>query len=45
MPIKLDDVESIIKITHVFNDVTLASKPRVIKAFPKSDMAIVWIDI
>ena len=45
MPIKLDDVESIIKITHVFNDVTLASKPRVIKAFPKSDMAIVRIDI
>ena len=45
MPIKSDDVESIIKITHVFKDVTLASKPRVIKAFPKSDMAIVWIDI
>jgi len=45
MSIKLNNIESIIKITHVFNDVTLTFKLCVIKAFLKSDMAIVWISI
>jgi len=40
-----NDVELIIKQNQIFNNVTLASKPRVIKVSPKSDMAIVWIDI
>ena len=35
------DVETIIKQNHIFNNVTLASKPRVIKVSPKSDMAII----
>ena len=35
----------IIKQNHIFNNVTLASKPRVIKVSPKSDMAIIWINI
>jgi len=35
------DVELIIKQNHIFNNTTLASKPRVIKASPKSDMAII----
>jgi len=39
------DVKTIIKQNHIFNNVTLTSKPRVIKVSPKSDMAIVWIDI
>ena len=39
------DVETIIKQNHIFNNVTLASKLRVIKVSPKSDMAIVWINI
>ena len=39
------DVKTIIKQNHIFNNVTLASKPRVIKVSPKSDMAIVWINI
>jgi len=39
------DVETIIKQNHIFNNIILASKPRVIKVSPKSDMAIVWIDI
>jgi len=39
------DVETILKQNHIFNNITLASKPRVIKVLPKSDMAIVWIDI
>ena len=36
-------METIIKTTHIFNNI--ASKLRVIKVSPKSDMAIVWIDI
>ena len=39
------NVESIIKQNHMFNNITLVSKPRVIKVLPKLDMAIVWIDI
>ena len=38
----LNDVKHIIKQNH---NITLASKLRVIKASPKSDMAIIWIDI
>jgi len=40
-----DEVEGILKANHVFNDIILASKPRIIKISPKSDMAIIWIDI
>jgi len=40
-----DEINNILKTTHIFNDMVLASKPRVIKVSPKSDMAIVWIDI
>jgi len=40
-----DNVKKILKANHIFNDIVLASKPRVIKVLPKSDMSIVWIDI
>ena len=40
-----NDIKHIIKQNHIFNNVTLASKLRVIKAFSKSDMAIIWINI
>ena len=40
-----DIVERILEITHIFNDVVLASHPCIIKAFPKSDMAVIWINI
>jgi len=40
-----DFIEGVLKETHLFNSVVLASKPRVIKASPKSDMAVVWVDI
>ena len=40
-----NDIETILKQNHIFNNISLASKPRVIKVSPKSDMAIVWIDI
>ena len=41
----LTDIESILKQNHIFDNISLASKPRIIKVSPKSDMAIVWIDI
>ena len=40
-----DFIEGVFKETHLFKDVTLASKPRVIKVSPKSDKAVVWVDI
>ena len=40
-----DYIEGILKETHLFKDVMLASKPCVIKASPKSDMVVVWVDI
>ena len=40
-----DEVDNILKNTYIFNDVVLALKPRVIKISPKSNMAIVWINI
>jgi len=38
-------IEGILKETHLFKDIILASKPRVIKASPKSNKAVVWMDI
>jgi len=43
--ISSDDVKSILKSNHIFNDIVLTSKPCIIKVSPKSDMAIIWIDI
>jgi len=43
--ITLDDVERILKSNYIFNDIFLASKSRIIKVSPKSDMSIIWIDI
>ena len=40
-----DEVDNILKNTYIFNDVVLALKSRVIKISPKSDMAIIWINI
>ena len=39
------DIETILQQNHIFDNVTLASKPRIIKVSLKSNMAIVWIDI
>jgi len=38
-------IEGILKETHLFKDVVLASKPCVIKVSPKYNMAVVWMDI
>ena len=43
--ISLDDIENVLKNNYLFNDIVLASKPHIIKISPKSDMAIIWIDI
>ena len=40
-----DVIEGILKESHLFKDITLASKPHIIKASPKSDMVVVWVDI
>ena len=40
-----NDIENILKQNHIFDNISLASKLRVIKVSPKSDMALVWIDI
>ena len=40
-----NDIQSILKQNHIFDNISLASKPRVIKVSLKSDMALVWIDI
>jgi len=40
-----DFIEGVLKETHLFKGVMLASKPRIIKASPKSNMAVVWVDI
>ena len=39
------NIEAILKQNQIFDDIKLASKPRVIKVSPKSDMSIIWIDI
>ena len=41
----LADIEIILRQNHIFDNVTLTSKLRVIKVSPKSNMAIVWINI
>ena len=43
--ITLEDIERVFKNTHIFNNIVLASKPRIIKVLLKSNMAIIWIDI
>ena len=40
-----DIIEGVLKDLHLFKDVTLASKLHVIKASPKSDKVVVWVDI
>ena len=38
-------IEDILKKSHLFKDIMLASKPCIIKASPKSDMVVIWVDI
>ena len=43
--ISSDGIEDVLKNNHLFNNIILASKPCIIKVSPKSNMAIIWIDI
>jgi len=43
--IKVDVVEKILKNNHIFNNILLAFQPRIIKVFPKLDIAIIWLNI
>ena len=40
-----DLIEGILKDLYLFKDAVLASKPHIIKVSPKSDKAMVWVDI
>jgi len=40
-----DFIERVLKETHLFKDIMLASKPHVIKVSPKSDIVVIWVDI
>ena len=40
-----NNINMILKQNHIFDNISLASKPRVIKVSLKLDMTIVWIDI
>jgi len=40
-----NNIKTILKQNHIFDNISLTSKPRVIKVSPKSDMSIVWLDI
>lgn len=44
-PIIYNQIEEIIKVTQLFNNITLVFQPCIIKASLKSDMAVIWIDI
>jgi len=41
----LNDIKTILKQNHIFDNISLALKPRVIKVSPKSNISIVWLDI
>ena len=40
-----DIIEDVLKDSHLFKDAILALKPCIIKVSPKSDKAVVWVDI
>ena len=44
-PITSDIMEKIIKKAHIFNNIILVSHFCIIKAFPKSDITIIWVNI
>ena len=43
--ISSDNIKNVFKNNHLFNNIILASKLRVIKLSPKSNIAIIWVDI
>jgi len=43
--VSLDKIKNVLKNNHLFNNIVLTSKSRIIKVSPKANMAIIWIDI
>ena len=41
----MDMVKTIIKNSHIFNNITIISRPKIIKVLPRSDIAVIWLDI
>lgn len=44
-PVTLDIIKNIIRSNHIFNNILITLCSRIIKVFPKSDVAIIWLDI
>ena len=44
LPITLDIVKRVLQTTYIFNDIILAFHPHIIQVFPKSDIAVIWVD-
>ena len=44
-PLSLNVVEIIIKSNHIFNNIAIVSRPKVIKVLLRLDMGIIWLDI
>jgi len=44
-PVLSDIIKDIIKNNHIFNNINIVSRSRIIKVLPKSDMAIIWLDV
>ena len=43
--INMNIIKTVIKSTYIFNNIHIVSKLRIVKVSPKSDIAIVWINI
>ena len=41
----VDAIKTIIRNNHIFNNIMVNSRLRIIKVLPKLDMAIIWLDI
>jgi len=44
-PVSANVIETIIKNNHIFNNIVIALKYHIIKVSPKSNIAIIWLDI
>ena len=44
-PVLLDIIKDVIKNNHIFNNINIALRPRIIKVSPKLDIAMIWLDM
>ena len=45
LSITVNIIEKIIQISYIFNNTVLASHPHIIKALPKFDRVVIWMNI